>query len=337
MVEHITHGEAAKIAQKLPQNATLKQYVEAWLTVKKTTVSARVFESHLMMANRLLERLGATRRPREIRPLELRQWVAELAQKCSPKTVGHYVSVARGIFDEALIDEAIEKNPVIHVQIPRKKISLEELADPFSVEEIETILKASSPPLRRIVGVMVNTGLRSGELLALRWSDVDFERGEIAIRRSRGGGKDGPTKTIGSKRVIPLWPAVKPYLCELLEETGGEGYLFRTAYGEPWYESQTINKKHWAPLLKKLGIRYRRLYQLRHTWASHMLLNGHYPPVQIARWMGHNSVEMLFRRYGRYVQAHKPKIEESFSLFGKQAGKTPRRKPANGPKIKKVG
>ncbi len=253
----------------------------------------------------------------------MREWISSLAQ--SPKTIANYVLVLRGILREARLDGRlkIHESDMLDRLGPRKRRTLgddDSGLQPFSTPEVAQILGADTQKkwLINLAGVMFATGMRSGEAIGLRWEDVDFERGEIRIRRTRVDGKDGPPKTPGSRREIPLFPDARQYLEQQRSCYGrrGCGYVFYDpSTGQPWASTTNINISHWRPLLRRLGIAERRLYQLRHTFASHMLEINAWPPVQIARWMGHSSTEMLFRRYGKFIRSHQAVIPEGFSML----------------------
>jgi len=70
--------------------------------------------------------------------------------------------------------------------------------------------------------------------------------------------------------------------------------------GEPWTGDQAIRKTMWTPILKRVGVRYRRPYQTRHTYASMMLTCGE-SPVWLAQQMGHSDFTMIARTYGRWI------------------------------------
>ena len=117
---------------------------------------------------------------------------------------------------------------------------------------------------------MAFSGVRPGELVALKWSDVDWESETFKIVRTRIRGEFGPPKTKSSKRVVEMMPNVKEYFLKQYELTGGNVFdmVFMSAFNKPFYSHDTIAKQ-FKDLLDEGDKRY--LYQLRHTFASLMI------------------------------------------------------------------
>lgn len=78
-------------------------------------------------------------------------------------------------------------------------------------------------------------------------------------------------------------------------------YLFETKYGQPFTTSSKISKSYWKPTLEKLGIEYRNLYQMRHTFASMMISNGE-DVLWVSHMLGHKDSSMTLKVYSRYVK-----------------------------------
>jgi integrase len=105
------------------------------------------------------------------------------------------------MFSEALQDGLISDNPVRHVK------RLEEPTpdiDPFTFEEVEAILREAQGQERAILTILLLTGMRSGEALALRWDDLDFGRGQIRVRNTLSRYGLGAPKTPGSIREVEM-------------------------------------------------------------------------------------------------------------------------------------
>lgn len=83
----------------------------------------------------------------------------------------------------------------------------------------------------------------------------------------------------------------------------------------PYNTSQKIMEFQWAPLLRSQGLFHRRMYELRHTFATNMLNSGKFSAMQIAKWLGHTNTQMLFTTYARHIQSEKYEIDREFDLF----------------------
>ena len=172
--------------------------------------------------------------------------------------------------------------------------------NPFSLQEVQTIIKTAREDYRNYFTVRFLTGMRTGEVHGLKWRYVDFSRRLILIRETFVLGEDDYTKTDGSQRDIQMSVPVYEALCQQYEATGQKSdYVFCNMVGSP-LDNKNFTDRVWYPLLRHLGLEERKPYQMRHTAATLWLASGE-APEWIARQMGHTSTEMLFKVYSRYV------------------------------------
>jgi hypothetical protein len=153
---------------------------------------------------------------------------------------------------------------------------VKEAPDPFTEEERDKILafyRDKRPRWYPFVATLFWTGMRPGELAALRVADVDLERGKISITKSRDAGAEGPPKTARSRRDVTILPNLLAILKEVKHSDGHDPrttYFFRNPDGGP-ITTKEWPKKSWAPVLKKkVGVRYRKFY----TTPPHVHLVG---------------------------------------------------------------
>ncbi|MCQ8895694.1 site-specific integrase [Limnobacter humi] len=171
---------------------------------------------------------------------------------------------------------------------------------PFTLEEVELILKYCRPDFRNYFATKFFTGMRPGEIHGLKWKYVDLEKRIITIRETVVEGYEETPKTAGSNRDIRISPQVYEALNAQWEMTGNRSvYVFANANGGP-LTNRNMSNRVWYPLLRSLGLKPRTPYQTRHTFATLMLAAGE-SPEWIAFQMGHSSTEMLFKVYSRYV------------------------------------
>jgi integrase len=231
----------------------------------------------------------------------------------SSKTLKDYITILNGTFQQALYDEAIERNPINHIEKPKaKKAEIK----PFTKEEIEKLLKNSSGWIQNYIALAVYTGMRSGEIAGLKWKDIDFQSGHIDIKRSRHNGVDGTTKTSGSSRKIVIFDSLMPFLQNQYELTGTlKAYVFMPYDNRPMNDSGQFNRVAWKKLLKECKIEYRRVYNLRHTFATMMLQSGVFSVNMISDMLGHTSVQMLFNVYAKYIKGEADKINRKINIL----------------------
>lgn len=172
--------------------------------------------------------------------------------------------------------------------------------EPFTLEEVQSILKTVREDFRIYYTVRFFTGLRTGEIDGLKWKYVDFKARQILIRETIVAGEEEYTKTDGSQREIQMSALVFQALVAQAKVSQGKSqFVFCNAENRP-LDHNNVTKRVWYPILRHLGLNERRPYQTRHTAATLWLASGE-NPLWIARQLGHSSTEMLFKVYGRFV------------------------------------
>lgn len=228
----------------------------------------------------------------------------------SGKTANNNLIVLRGIFEFEYSGARATANPMHGIKnLPVVK----KLPDPLTVEERDRILADMAKRYdKRVVAYFTLaffTGMRPEEIIALRWSDVDFAHKTVRIQRVRtfkGDEREG-SKTYAERDVDLVGPALealatmKPYTFMKRTEDGEPVDLFENPVtGRAWHSEGSQRDHYWTPTLKRLGIRHRRAYNTRHTYATTALMAG-VNPAYIARQLGHASTKMLFEKYARWI------------------------------------
>jgi integrase len=249
----------------------------------------------------------------ELTTFELRTWINSLAAELAPKSVRNCVGVLSVVLGQAHLDGLVASNPLTPIKLrtllPRKKKNNEEDGiDPFNNIEISAILSAcKTVEERALFQFAFASGLRTGELIALKWAHIDWLAGMVRVQDNIISGEIGTieknTKT-EADRDVPLLPAallalqaIKPL--SLLRQIGD--FVFINPFDQRrWVDSHQIRKR-WVVILKAAKVRYRNPYQTRHTFASHLLAGGE-QELLVAKLLGHASVEMVRRHYGKYIQ-----------------------------------
>lgn len=242
-------------------------------------------------------------------PAMLKSWIQK--QSTSLKTIRNRLSFLRSAIDEAVTDGLISLNPVSLVtasryQTERNEHEKEYVVDPLSPAEVEALLVAvGNQQWENLFRFAINTGMRSSELCAIRWSDIDFIGKTAHVTVASVSGVTKGTKTRAGKRKIELNDQAMAALANQKQFTFMKDVeIFEDPKtGEPWSGADAIRKKAWVPTLRKAGIRYRNPYQTRHTFATRHISQGA-NLFWLAGQMGHKGPEMLFRHYGSYLEAY---------------------------------
>lgn len=218
----------------------------------------------------------------------------------SMKTRNNTASVLRQVFDMAFLDGLIDTNPAARI---RNVKAQKEPPDPFTIDEANKIctkLVENDPYYANYFEFAFFTGLRTSELLALRWDDIDWNLGLARVSRALVDGEEKGTKTaqvrdveLNSRALVAL-SRQKPF-----SMLAGKEVFINPNTGEGIKKLNIVHAP-WRRAIKACGIRYRNPYQTRHTFATLNLMAGA-NPMWVARQMGHTTMKMLLEVYSRWI------------------------------------
>jgi integrase len=297
--KHFPDHPAARRFRKGHQIA-VSEALKQWLLAKRSTIEPTTYRSYEKAAVYHLIPAFGNYRLSELRTSDIEQWLQSL-DVCG-KTKNNALIPLRAVYRQALRDDKIERDPV--EKIPLFQHRAKE-PDPLSRAEMEAVLNASEGQIQNIIEFALWTGLRTSELIAVRWMDVDFNAGKVHIRMTRTNqGEKDHGKTATSMRAIDLHPQARDALLRQQRFTQGKTFIFENPRtGEPWKHDGPYRKVAWTPTLAKAGVPYRPAYQTRHTFAS-MLLSAGIEPMYVAQQMGHRDWGMIRKVYGRWLPEH---------------------------------
>lgn len=248
----------------------------------------------------------------DVKAVDVEKWLKSL---CFPKTG---VPLARGsrakirnimsaLFSHAIRWEWAEKNPITSVRQSAKR---EKAPDVLTPEEIMAFLKELADPLRMMIELDVFTGLRRGELIGLRWQDVDFENLILRVRRSVVAMVEGAPKTEASLKDVPLdaqtaeclwaWKGRCPY-------PAPEHWVFASPHmkGKQPYWPGTLWRYYGKPALKRAGVsKHVSYHTFRHTFGTLLNANGENPKV-VQELLRHASLRVTTDVYMQAVGPQK--------------------------------
>lgn len=250
----------------------------------------------------------------EIKPSVIRLWLNSI-QDVSNKSKKHYLNSLSMILKLALEDEIIDKNPIIHIKsIVHKTPRIE----PFTSQQVNDILRLSTRYNDRFqifLYVGFFTGMRTGEILSLKIKDVDLENRVININSTRSRFGENTPKTIYSIRSIPILDNLYNKLKRYIEKYPGNIYLLQTQYNEPYRDTGVFTSDFWKPILDELNLPYRRLYNMRHTYATSMLYGNYVTPVELSKLLGHSTPKMIYDVYVNYLNSNLKDFKRDISIY----------------------
>lgn len=312
-------SNAVKFAAQRGDVTTCEVFLESWLQRQKKHLKDSTFDGYRKIVDgQLIPWFGAITLS-ELRKRDVREKLEPMT--VSNKTMANMQSVLRKALDDAVDDELIETNPLAgwcysKIEPPKEK----DLIDPFTREEQAALLANVTGQGRNLIQFALWTGLRTSELVALDWGDIDFVRGVVMVTRAITQKSKGAeaTKTSAGRREVKLLASALEALQAQKQYTfmAGAEVFQNPNFNERWSGDQPIRKTLWAYVVKRAGVRYRHPYQTRHTYASMMLSAGEHP-MWVAKQMGHADWTMIARVYGRWMpDADKLAGSRAESIYG---------------------
>lgn len=264
---------------------TFKEYAEKWFAiyVQNNNKFAEVSNKQYILNSHLIPHFGQ-KLICEISNYDIEEYkTRKLKSGLSPKTVNNHLIVLSRCLNTALEWNIIENVP----KIKRLKVAPQKY-DFLNEVESRQILENTSGTLHDMILVALKTGVRFGELIALEWSDIDFQEKVLIVRQAIVRGRLGSTKS-NKIRHIPLTEEV----CQiLLAKAKKRGFVFTDGNNKP------LKHRHYLRLLKKAcekaGLREIGWHVLRHTFASHLAGNNA-PMKAIQEMLGHSDIVTTMR------------------------------------------
>lgn len=251
---------------------------------------------------------------KNIKVSDIRLWL-NFINDVSNKSKKHYLTCLNGIFDIALQDELISKNPIIHIKklqhtTPRIK--------PFTDKQTIEILRASKKyniKFQIFLQIGFFTGMRTGEIIALKINEIDLKNKIININSTRSRFGESTPKTIYSVRNIPILNNFYEPLKNYVNSHKNNKYLLETQYRQPYRDTNVFTENFYKPILKSLKISYRRIYNMRHTFATQMLLKNYVTPLELSRLLGHSTPKMVYDVYVNYINSNLQDFDRNITVY----------------------
>jgi integrase len=292
---------------------SFREFAESWFEVKRASVGPGTLQNLRARLDRhILPRLGGTRMA-DVRPHEVRAWVAELSSSkgLAPATVKATFGVLRQIMATAEIDGVVARTPCVGITLPRD-VGRQPMTF-LTATQVQALAAAVDDRYRVLILTAAYTGLRAGELGALRLEHVNVLHRRLHVIESIGEVNGvqftGPTKS-GVPRVVSL----PDFLARELEQhiaryPSAGGYVFTARDGGP-IRHRNFMARHFKPAVIRAGLPTTlRFHDLRHTAAS-LLISLGANPKQIQERLGHSTIQLTFDRYGHLFEGHDDQLRD---------------------------
>jgi integrase len=242
------------------------------------------------------------------------------------ESIKKYMANISKALDYAVKTSLIQQNPARYVDFPKDRRFIGSFYSTSEIEKLLDICKGTS--IETPIILAIHYGLRRGEIMGLRWQDVDFEAGTLTICNTRvriQSEVEKAPKSESSRRTFPLIASVKNYLERLRDTQVRERVLFGDTYTDndyicKWPDGRALDVGYvnsaLTRLLQENGLRHIRLHDLRHSTASYLNKLG-FSPKEIQVWLGHSDIKTTMNIYTHIDVGMKENIAVRLNgLFG---------------------
>lgn len=277
-----------------PANITFGAWAEKWLeTYKKPYVTSQTYANTYLntVHHHLLPVFGSARLS-DIRPIDVQRFFSQ-QKNYSLSAQRKMLITIRAIFDAAIDNDLIFKNPAKKIQLTSSAVKHEKTA--LTDAQIDQVKGAAVGTFDAII-FLLETGLRRGELLGLMWSDIDFDTGTFTVNRSfsieNGNGKMQPPKK-GSYRTLPIMPSTMEVLQRQKRDTL---YVFPSPRARKPEDPNHFNRRVRAWFQQFPEEMRCTPHELRHSYASQLQRKG-VDIYTISALLGHKDIEVTASVY----------------------------------------
>lgn len=284
-------------------------FLRDWLKATAPTIERTTYQSYAGMIDARLETFFRERSLRlcDLEPKHIRELHQSIfADGCNANTVIHYHAVVRKALQFAVKNDLVTENVADRVDRPKKG---KYLAGFYTKEELAALFEATKDDsISVVIQLAAYYGLRRSEVLGIRWSAIDFEKGTLSINHKVTEGNVGgqrqiytedKLKTKSSFRTLPLIPVVRVLLEAQRVQQEEYQRLFKKSYCTDYLDYVCVDEMgklfrpnyisgHFNLLLEQYNLRHIRFHDLRHSCASLLLSQG-IPMKQIQEWLGHST------------------------------------------------
>lgn len=340
-IESFTDELQSERNRKKPENKTVSDFAQEYLSIQRSSLSPGTFFFYEKIIEQHILPMFGRMRLHDIKTYHVQSFILKLNSlprgdgkpgHIAPSTVKRYTSVLRSMLSMAYRMYYMDDDIGLSRRLTFPKEIYHEI-DIFSIEETKAILEATKMEpihIRVLIELALFTALRRGELVGLKWSDIDFEKQQLTVKRSiyKPKGENAiekEPKTLSSIRTI----SIPNCLCETLqyykkkqaenslslgERWKNLDYLFTDEFGNVM-NPQTPTKQ-FSKFLERHNIRHLKFHCLRHTSAT-LLLSGGCDIKTVSARLGHSSIETT-NIYVHAIESIDRKAAIMFDFFVKE-------------------
>jgi len=312
------------------QENSFGYYASLYLEIRSTQVAPSTLVSDRSKFRTTIMPRWADVRIQDIDYISLQQWISTDLANLHNKTIKSSMSLMSQVFDLYSTRQKQHFNPTKGIKI---RLPDAEDPDPFTLDEIRKLTTTETDKIqqRELIEYMIWDGCRPSEAIALAWEDVlDLDQGIIKYRHARVVNRWKGTKTKRSTRTHRLLKPAREVLQRQFKRTahmqavtidvvGRDNKTIKSMRIRPVFRKdsgsvQTLDKSlrddFFRVHCEKAGVRYRPPSQCRHTFISQMLTLGIIPLHWISAHVGHTTIDMIQKNYGKWIQQDGPDVQK---------------------------
>jgi len=281
----------------IPKIPTFKEFTPNALKLINATVTEATITDRKSRLERFIFPYFGNIRLDKITPLIIENWQTDIVRLRGHDMTRRNKQLLTSILNRAVIHGYIKENPTNSTTII--KGGRKEEREVYTKKEVELMIKEGNSFISFFVQVMVSLGLRSGEMIGIKFSDINFKQGTLRVQRSiRFGVISKPKSGICRDVEIPHELLIKLYERKKVSKSD---WIFTNSKGSYFGDCSHVTRRHFKPLLERLGIRYKTIYSLRHTYAT-LSLQGGQTIAYISKQLGHKEISTTFQYYVKYLK-----------------------------------
>lgn len=321
------HVERSLGRLSIERSDTVEVYLRSWLETKRPNIKPRTAEIYELNIGRLVAHIGSVHLD-ALEPVHVQRCYAELGKQLAPYSVRQAHRLLHAALKQAVLWNILPRNVAEAVVAPKPRTTEMTILTPG---QLMALFEATKDDRFHNLWVLLGTtGLRIGEALALKWSDIEWERKSLLVRRTvqrqqEAGLVFEDTKTAGSRRTVELpeesVAALRDQRVRQLKVQLGAGptwedndLVFSTETGKPFDRGRI--HYNFRNALKKTDLPHMRPHDLRHTAASILLHELGLPVKLVSEMLGHANVTTTLAVYGHLMPTmHRDAANRLDALF----------------------
>lgn len=304
------------------KNMTVEEWADSWLNIYKDNVGFNTKRRYENIINQQIKPYIGFVKLSKLRLAEVQALINELSPKYSYSTVKKVKETLHQMYTQAIRNGFVYVNPADGVQLPKNNAKERQQLTEGDISKLKFFCRNYRSGA--LIMTLLYTGMRRGEILALTWNDIDFDKNIITVNKAVEFRNNQPyikpPKTKKGNRTIPLLFALRPYLLELKQRAVTDT-VFVNTHNQP--HSDTSIKRLWSGFLKEYNEYLKKeeedkatftMHQFRHTYATLLYKAG--VDVKTAQeFLGHSSVNITLDIYTHLEEKTREQGAEKMNDF----------------------